>query len=178
MYNRLKGSERGHMRRKYGFTLVELLVVIAIIGVLAVVIFPILASKIKTAHDGKAYATLSSMRSVLSSGIGEMSGSPPASSYANMHAIVYGGTLTANSPSTNEASVLGIDEMSRQLVTLDSGSATGKIRCGIFREPSGSSVTNQAPFYYKINNGGKDYEDGQIEFVSGTNSFNQNWSNY
>jgi len=39
-------------------------------------------------------------------------------------------------------------------------------------------VTNQAPFYYKINNGGKDYEDGQIEFVSGTNSFNQNWSNY
>ncbi len=168
----------GVMDKKRGFTLVELLVVIAIIAILSVVIFPMIASKIKTARDGKAYSVMSAMRSVLSSGIGELNGNPPEASNANIRSIVYGGDLVANPPETNQASVIGIDEKARQFVTIDSGSATGSIRCGIFKATSSSTVSNQAPFYYQINNGGKDYEDGQLEFASGTNSSGQSWSKH
>lgn len=164
------------MKKAKGFTLVELLVVIAIIGILAVVVFPLMASKIKTAKDGKAYAAMSAMRSVLSAGIGELNGNPPAASYSNMQAIVNGGTLVSNSSDLLQASVSGVDDKTRQLISISSGTSTGYIECGIFKSTTGTFI--RAPFTYQVNNSGSNYEDGQLEFSSGTNSFNQNWDKY
>jgi len=51
---------------KKAFTMVELVFVIVVIGILAVVAVPKLAPLVDTAQDGKARATLASVRSSLS----------------------------------------------------------------------------------------------------------------
>ena len=51
---------------KSAFTMVELVFVIVVIGILAVVAVPKLAPLVDTAQDGKARATLASVRSALS----------------------------------------------------------------------------------------------------------------